>query len=95
MRCVLAPKIKCDLEDIADWIAQDSPDRAIAMVRKLRSEFRQIAHNPLHYQLRPDIGEAARLAVIDRYVALFWIDDNVVRFERIVYGGRDLPALFP
>jgi plasmid stabilization system protein ParE len=48
MRYVLAPKIKCDLEDIADWIAQDNPDRAIATVKKLRAEFRLIAQNPLH-----------------------------------------------
>jgi len=94
MRYVLAPKIKCDLEDIADWIAQDSPDRAIATVKEIRVEFRQIARNPLHYQLRPDIGEDARLAVIGRYVALFWIDGDVVRFERVAFGGRDLPALF-
>jgi hypothetical protein len=48
----------------------------------------------LHYQLRPEIGEDARLALIDRYVALFWIDGDVVRFERVAYGGRDLPTLF-
>ncbi|WP_263377195.1 type II toxin-antitoxin system RelE/ParE family toxin [Granulicella aggregans] len=94
MRYILAPKIKCDLEDIGDWIAQDSPVRALATVRDLRAKFRQIAQNPLHYQLRPDIGEDARLAVIGRYVALFWIDGNVVRFERVAYGGRDLPVLF-
>jgi len=33
--------------------------------------------------------------VIGRYVALFWIDGRVTRFERVVYGGRNLPELFP
>jgi plasmid stabilization system protein ParE len=94
MRYTLAAKIKCDLEDIADWIAQDNPARAVATVKELRAAFRQIAQNPMHYQLRQDIGEDARLAVLGRYVALFWIDGNVVRFERVAYGGRDLPALF-
>lgn len=94
MRFVLAPKIKCDLEDIGDWIAQDSPERALSVVREIRAAFRQIAGNPLHYQLRPDIGEDARLAVIGRYVTLFWVDGNVVRFERVVYGSRDLPSLY-
>jgi toxin ParE1/3/4 len=95
MRFVLAPKIKCDLEDIADWVAQDSPERALKLVREIRAEFREIAQNPLHYQLRPEIGEDARLAVIGRYVVLFWIDGDLVRFERVVYGGRDLPAMYP
>ena len=95
MRHALAAKIRCDLEEIADWIARDDPTRAVATVRHLRSEFLRIAQHPLLYQLRPDIGEDARLAIIGRYVALFWIDGDVVRFERIVHGSRDLPALYP
>ena len=46
------------------------------------------------YQLRPDVGEDARLAVVGRYVILFWIDGDVVRIERVVQGNRLLPVLF-
>ena len=46
------------------------------------------------YQLRPDIGEDVRLATVGHYVALFWIDGDVARFERVVYGSRDLPSLY-
>ena len=49
---------------------------------------------PLLYQLRPDIGDDARIKVIGRYVILFRIDGAVVRVERVVFGGRDLPPLF-
>jgi len=95
MRYVLAPKIKCDLEEIAEWVLQDDPARAVVVLQNIREAFRKIAQNPLHFQLRPDIGKDARLAVIGRYVALFWIDGRVTRFERVVYGGRNLPELFP
>jgi plasmid stabilization system protein ParE len=94
MRYVLAPRIRCDLEEIADWIAEDNPTRAVTFVHEIRDEFRKIAHTPLLYRLRPDIGDDARLAVIGCYVVLFRIDADVVRFERVVYGGRDLAAMF-
>jgi toxin ParE1/3/4 len=52
------------------------------------------ARIPLLYQLRPEIGEGARLAVVGRYVILFHIVGEVVRIERVIFGGRDLPTLF-
>jgi plasmid stabilization system protein ParE len=94
MRVELSRFIKGDLEDIADWIAEDNPGRAVSFIREIRGAFERIGKSPLIYQLRPDIGEDARLAVVGRYVILFWIDDEVVRIERVVYGGRDLPPLF-
>jgi plasmid stabilization system protein ParE len=48
----------------------------------------------LLYQLRPDVGEDARVAVVGRYVILFRLDDKAVRIERVVFGGRDLPPMF-
>jgi plasmid stabilization system protein ParE len=95
VRYVLSPKFKCDLEEIAGWIAQDNPRRALRVLQEIRAQIRKIARNPMHYQLRTEIGEDARLAVVGRYVVLFRIDDTMVRFERVAYGGRDLPALYP
>jgi hypothetical protein len=34
------------------------------------------------------------MAIVGRYVILFRIGDDAVRVERVVYGGRDLLALF-
>lgn len=95
MRVELSHFMESDIEEIADWIAQDSPRRAISFIRQIREELRRIAEGPHRYQLRPEIGEAARCAIVGRYVILFCIDGPVVRVERIVYGGRDLPGLFP
>ena len=33
------------------------------------------------------------MAIMGRYVILFRIADELVRIERVVYGGRDLLAL--
>jgi plasmid stabilization system protein ParE len=94
MRVELSPYVKGDLEAIADWIAQDNPRRAVTFIREIREAFRRIGADPLLYQLRPDIGEDARAAIVGRYLILFWIDGRVVRIERVVFGGRDLPPLF-
>ncbi len=33
-------------------------------------------------------------SLLGHYVILFWIDGDVARFERVVYGSRDLPSLY-
>ncbi|MES2392785.1 MAG: type II toxin-antitoxin system RelE/ParE family toxin, partial [Acidobacteriota bacterium] len=72
----------------------DNPRRAVTFLREIRTEIGRIGEDPLLYQLRPDVGEDARLGVVGRYVILFWIDGDVVRIERVVHGNRLLPALF-
>lgn len=94
MRVRLSRYIQGDLQEIADWIAEDNPRRAITFIQEIREAFRQIGDGPLLYQLRPEIGEDARLAIVSRYVILFWVDADVVRIERVVFGGRDLPSQF-
>ena len=90
----LSSFIESDLEAIADYIAQDNPMRAVSFIREIGEELRLVGQNPLLYQLRPEIGEDARLAVVGRYVILFHILGEVVRIERVIFGGRDLPTLF-
>ena len=93
MQVELSRFIEADLEAIVDYIAQDNPTRAVSFIQEIRARFRQIGQNPLHYQLRPEIGEDARMALVGRYIILFHIRNNTVRIERVMYGGRDLPAL--
>lgn len=86
--------VESDLETIGDYIAQDNPARAVSFIREIRDKIVRIGHQPPLYQLRPEIGEGARLAVVGRYIILFRIVDETVRIERVVFGGRDLTALF-
>jgi plasmid stabilization system protein ParE len=94
MRVELSSYVEGDLQEIAEWIAQDNPRRAVSFVREIRGAFRKIGEGPLHYQLRPEIGEDARMAVVGRYVILFWVGDETARIERVVFGGRELSPLF-
>jgi plasmid stabilization system protein ParE len=94
MRVEFSRFVESDLEEIADWIAEDNPGRAVSFIQEFREAFRRIGQSPLLYQLSPDIGEEARLAVVGRYVILFRVDDEAVMAERVLFGGRDLPLLF-
>ena len=93
MRVEFSRWVETDLDSIADYIAQDNPQRAVTFLREIRQKIHRIGEQPLLYQIRPEVGEGARVAVVGRYVILFRILDQVVRIERVVYGGRDLPSL--
>lgn len=83
--------IEGDLDDIANFIAQDNPRRAVTFIKQIRAKFSEIQRIPLSFQLRPDIGDEARMANFGNYAILFRVMADVVRIERVVYGGRDLP----
>jgi toxin ParE1/3/4 len=93
MRLEFSRFVESDLEAIGDYIAQDNPKRAVSFIREMRERIRAVGENPLIYRVRPEIGEGARMAVVGRYVILFRVVGEIVRIERVVYGGRDLLAL--
>jgi len=93
MRFTLSPLVPADLEELAEYIAIDSPRHAARMLRLLRARIREIAERPEIYRVRPELAADARLAFVGQYVILFRIRHNVVRIERVVHGGRDLPPI--
>ena len=94
MRLELSAFVETDLDEIATFIADDNPGRAVTFIQDIRTKFRVIRRTPLLHQLRPDIGEEARMATVGHYAILFRVLETAVRIERVVYGGRDLPEVF-
>lgn len=94
MQLELSRYVESDLDNIADYIAQDNPHRAVTFIQDIRTKFFDIRRNPLIYQLRPDIGEDTRMATVGNYAILFRVMGEVVRIERVAYGGRNLPEIF-
>jgi plasmid stabilization system protein ParE len=90
MRLRLSPYVPGDLEEIVDYIAQDSPRQAARLLRALRARMNETARQPELYRLRPELGAEARLATAGQYVILFRVRQNSVRIERVVHGSRDL-----
>jgi len=90
VRLRLSPLVPGDLEEIGDYIAQDSPAQAVRVILSLNARIKQIASHPHLYRLRPELGIDARLATLGHYVILFRIRGNAVRIERVLHGSRDL-----
>lgn len=83
MRLELSRFVESDLDDIAGYIAQDNPHRAVTFIQEIRARFRKISKNPLIYRIRADIGDGARLATVGNYAILFRAANDVVRIERV------------
>jgi toxin ParE1/3/4 len=93
MRLRLSPHVRGDLEEIADYIAVDSPRHALRFLRLLRAKIREIAKQRQIYRLRQELALDARLAVVGNYVILFRVRKNSVRIERVVHGAGELLPL--
>jgi toxin ParE1/3/4 len=94
MRLELSRFVEGDLDEVAAYIAHDNPRRAVTFIQQVRAKFADIRRHPLLYRIRSDIGDDARMATVGRYAILFRVIGEVVRIERVVYGGRDLPDVF-
>jgi toxin ParE1/3/4 len=91
MKFLLSDYIDGDLDEIATYIARDSPRYALLTIQKIRREFRIIGAAPYHFRLRPELREELRLAMVGQYAILFRVVNETVRIERVLHGMRDLP----
>jgi toxin ParE1/3/4 len=93
-RCVFSRRAETDVEAIGDYIARDSPRRALSFVRKLRDRCRAIASSPLAAPLRPELGKGIRMVVFGDYVIFYRHSRTQVIIDRILHGARDIQRLF-
>ncbi len=82
-----------DLDDIALYIALESPKRAIAFVDDLRSFCLRLADHPDAHVLREEYGAGIRMAVHGRYLIFHAARDEALVIERIIHGSRHIEAL--
>jgi toxin ParE1/3/4 len=94
-RLLLSPRAAADLEDIAEYIARDNPERAATFVEELEAKCRAVVAAPDIYPARPDLAPGLRMAVHGRYLVLFreLPGQTAVRVERVLHGARNLPRL--
>jgi toxin ParE1/3/4 len=95
VRIEVSSLVEGDLDEIADYIAQDNPRWALSFLREIREQILALGRRPLRFRVRTELEEDARVALVGRYGILFRIHDDAVRVERVVYVAHDLLALFP
>jgi toxin ParE1/3/4 len=88
MRCVFTERAESDLEDIADYISQDSSKQALQFIAKLRERCLAIAVAPEAYPLCPSYGAGIRKVVVGRYLLFYRAHDDEVVILHITQGAR-------
>jgi len=94
MKVWLTPNAEGDLEGIGDRIAQRNPARAVSYVQELRERCLRIGDFPHARPPRPQWGMGIRIAVHGSYLIVYRVHNESVQILRVVYGARDLDALF-
>lgn len=84
-----------DLENIAAYIAKDSPIYASTIVREVRDAARSISFMPLRGRMVPELeDETVREIFVRQYRLVYRIKQDGIYLIGIIHGARDLGALF-
>jgi toxin ParE1/3/4 len=79
-----------DLDAIFDYIAQDSPDRALAFVEDIQARCEALAEFPLRGPGRDDLAPGLRILPLPRRVIVAYVcTADSVTIVRLFYGGQD------
>jgi plasmid stabilization system protein ParE len=97
MIVVISLAAEADLEAIGDWIAQDSPQRALSFVQELRERCATLAELPRAFPLVPRYEHLGiRRRVYRSYLIFYRIEEQTVQIVRVLHGARDYETiLFP
>ncbi len=84
-----------DLENIADYIARDSPYYAASFVREIRDRARSLSRMAMRGHVVPEIGDKQiRELTIRSYRLIYRVEKSRVAVLAIVHGARDLRTLW-
>lgn len=97
MKVVLTTDARSDLEQIADFIAQDNPVRARSFVRELVEKAGDIGATPRGFPMVPRYAHIQlRRRVHGVYLIFYRVEAHRVSILHILHGARDYEALlFP
>lgn len=90
MKLAFSPAAQADLTDIAVFIAQDNPTRALTFIDELEGKCNALAEAPGIGTSRPELGEGIRMLPHRRYLVFYRETDRSVRIERIMHSARDI-----
>lgn len=93
-RIYFRPQVRTDLEDIADYIAEQAgDDRARIFLRKIYSQMQIYASQPKAGRNRDELKQGMRSFVHNRYVVFYQPVKDGIMIIRVLHGSRDLNAI--
>ena len=97
MRVVLSAAATADLTAIGDYIAKDSPGRAVSFVQNMRTAAMRLGEMPEAFLLVPRYARQGIRRYLHRnYLVFYHIEADRVVIIRVLHGARDYESvLFP
>lgn len=84
-----------DLEHVADYIAEDSPGYAAALVRRIRDQSGSLDEFAERGRIVPELDQpTVRELVVGTYRLIYEISEADVYVLGLIHGARDLVALW-
>lgn len=90
MSVVYSPAASDDLMEIALFIAQDNPARALTFVDQLEAKCEVLGASPGIGTQRPELGDGVLMLPYGRYLIFYRDTGAGVRVERILHSARDV-----
>ncbi len=91
---ILSPAASQDLEDIWEYIAEDSVGAADRWLAKLEAATHRLAEMPTIGHTRKDLTDKAVLFwPVGRYLIIYRGDRRPIEVVRVVKAHRDVPRL--
>ncbi|MBH5401387.1 type II toxin-antitoxin system RelE/ParE family toxin [Bradyrhizobium sp. CNPSo 4010] len=97
MIVVLTAEAESDLEEIASYVAAQSPQSALTLIRGLRDRCETLADAPHRYPLVPRYEQKGiRRRPFGNYLIFYRVGRDAIEVIHILHGARDYePLLFP
>jgi toxin ParE1/3/4 len=91
MKVFIREAAASDLDDIFDWIFQDSPRAAAQIARRIHARIERLAIPGLSHIGRPGLVEGTRELIEGPYIVVYEVDEMVeeITVLAIVHGARD------
>lgn len=88
------PLAEADLDEIWDYIAEDSPERASNFLRKLYAKMQILAASPNIGRRRDELVPGLRSFPYGNYVIFYLPTENGIEVVRVLQGSRDIVQVF-
>ena len=76
--------------DIAAFVAQDNPARALTFVNELEEKCGLLGRMPGIGTLRPELGDSIGMLPHGRYLIFYREAGKSLRIERVMHSARDI-----
>ena len=95
MKIQFSSEAKSDLLQIAVFIAQDNPIRALSFTDELERKCLDIANMPKAFAIVPELMEfGVRRRIYQNYSIFFYVESDGIFILRVLNSSVDYSALF-